>query len=143
MKRILSLFFIILYINFFTIHYFTIQNLFAESYNKNDEKNIDKDKKREKFLLEMKKLINAATKSGFSKKEVREITVIRDGKVLYVWDFLEQEKLRLKKEELKKKKSKRKERYLSVLDISDELESFETEKLDLIKDKSIFVGADQ
>ena len=38
--------------------------------------------------------------SGFSDKEVREITIVRKGKVLYVWDFLEKEKLRKKKEEI-------------------------------------------
>ena len=91
----------------------------------------------------MKKLLNAAIKSGFSDKEVREITVVRNGKVLYVWDFLEQEKLRLEREELSKKKSKRLDRYLTVMDISDELESYETKNLDIIKEKSIFVGAEQ
>ena len=91
----------------------------------------------------MEKLINAALKSGFSEKEVREITIVRKGKVLYVWDFLEQEKLRKKKEELNKKKSKRLERYLTVMDISNELESLETKNLDTLKDNSIFVGAEQ
>ena len=91
----------------------------------------------------MEKLISAATRSGFTEKEIREITVVRNGKVLYVWDFLEQEKLRLKKDELNKKKTKRRVRYLTVMDISDELESYETNNLDTIKDRSVFVGAEQ
>ena len=122
---------------------FTLQTLKAENYNKTDEKKIEADKKREKLLADMEKLINAAIKSGFSDKEVREITIIRKGKVLYVWDFLEKEKLRKKKEELNKYKSKRIDRYLTVMDIANELELLETRNLDSLKDKSIFVGAEQ
>ena len=110
---------------------------------KTDEKKIEADKKREKLLADMEKLINAAIKSGFSDKEVREITIVRKGKVLYVWDFLEKEKLRKKKEELNKYKSKRIDRYLTVMDIEKELVLLETRNLDSLKDKSIFVGAEQ
>tara|TARA_Y100001970_G_C14226431_1_gene855969 strand:+ start:2294 stop:2728 length:435 start_codon:yes stop_codon:yes gene_type:complete len=143
MNRILYLFFIILCLAILIIPVFSSQTVIAENFNKKDEKALDDNKKRKKFLLEMKKLLNAAIKSGFSDKEVREITVVRNGKVLYVWDFLEQEKLRLEREELSKKKSKRLDRYLTVMDISDELESYETKNLDIIKEKSIFVGAEQ
>ncbi len=122
---------------------FLTQTLKAENYNQKDEKQSKADKKNEKFLKEMEKLINAALKSGFSEKEVREITIVRKGKVLYVWDFLEQEKLRKKKEALNKKKSKRLQRYLTVMDIANELESSETKNLDNLKDNSIFVGAEQ
>ena len=122
---------------------FLTQTLKAENYNQKDENQIKADKKNEKFLKEMEKLINAALKSGFSEKEVREITIVRKGKVVYVWDFLEQEKLRKKKEALNKKKSKRLERYLTVMDIANELESSETKYLDTLKDNSIFVGAEQ
>ena len=143
MKRILYLFFIISFFLVFLISTFSIQNVRADKFDKRDEKTIQQEKKRKKFLLEMQNLLDAAVKSGFSEKEIREITVVRNGKVLYVWDFLEQEKLRLKKEELNKKKSKPLDRYLTVMDISDELESFETKDLDLLKDNSIFVGAEQ
>ena len=143
MKRILHLFLISSFFLTFFILNFSNQNVRADKYNKKDEKTIEEDKKEKKFLLEMQNLLNAAVKSGFSKKEIREITVVRHGKVLYVWDFLEQEKLRLKKEKLNKKKSKPIVRYLTVMDISDELESFETKDLDILKDNSIFVGAEQ
>ena len=143
MNRILRIFFIISSFLIFLIPTFSIKNVLADKYNERDEKTIEEDKKRQKFLLEMKKLLNAAVKSGFSEKEIREITVVRNGKVLYVWDFLEQEKLRLKKEELNKKRTKPLDRYLTVMDISDELESFETRDLDILKEKSIFVGAEQ
>lgn len=142
MKRILILFKIISLV-IYVITFFSINTSIAENFDNKNEKTIEEEKKRKKFLLELSKLIDAAKKSGFSEKEIREITVVRNGKVLYVWDFLEQEKLRLKKEELNKKKSKKMERYLTVMDISDELESYETKNLDLLKDKSVFVGAEQ
>ena len=52
-------------------------------------------------------------------------------------------KKQTKKDKLNKKKSKPLDRYLTVMDISDELEGFETKDLDLLKEKSIFVGAEQ
>ena len=90
----------------------------------------------------MQTLLDAAMKSGFSEKEIREITITRKGKVVHVWDFLEQEKLREKKVSLAKKRSKQLDRYLTVMDIADELESGETRDLDALKDKSIFIGAE-
>ena len=59
------------------------------------------------------------------------------------WDFMEQEKLRKKKEALAKKKFVPRERYLTVMDIANELESTETRDLDALKDRSIFVGAQE
>ena len=92
----------------------------------------------------LKKIIeNAATKSGFSEEEIREITVTRKGKVVHVWDFLEQEKLREKKEALARKSSIKRDRYLTVMDIADELEGGETKDLDALKEKSVFVGAEE
>ena len=43
-----------------------------------------------KFVKEMQALLNAAQKSGFSEKQIMDISVTRDGKLVYVWDFLEQ-----------------------------------------------------
>ena len=91
----------------------------------------------------MQALIEAAQKSGFSEKQIRDISVTRDGKLVYVWDFLEQEKLRQKKEDMTKKKFVPKQRYLTVMDIANELESSETRDLDALKDRSIFVGAEE
>ena len=91
----------------------------------------------------MQALLDAAQKSGFSEKQIREISVTRDGKLVYVWDFLEQEKLRQEKEDLAKKKFVPRERYLTVMDIANELESSETRELDALKDRSIFVGAEE
>ena len=81
--------------------------------------------------------------SGFTDKQIREISVTRDGKLVHVWDFLEQEKLRQKKEALAKQKFVQRERYLTVMDITDELESSETRELDALKDRSIFMGAEE
>ena len=121
----------------------SIHLAFAQNYNEPDKKTIEAEKERKKFLEEMQTLLDAAMKSGFSEKEIREITITRKGKVVHVWDFLEQEKLREKKVALAKKRSKQLDRYLTVMDIADELESGETRDLDALKDKSIFVGAEE
>ena len=107
------------------------------------EKEVKIEQERQKFIKGMQILLDAALKSGFSEKEIREITVTRKGKMLHIWDLLEQEKLREKKEALARKSSLPRERYLTVMDIADELEGGETKDLDALKDKSIFVGAEE
>ena len=107
------------------------------------EKEIKAEQVRQKFIKEMQILLDAAMKSGFSEKEIKEITVTRKGKVVHIWDFLEQEKLREKKKALARKSSIPRDRYLTVMDIADELEGGETKDLDALKDKSIFVGAEE
>jgi len=125
------------------VPYVTNQNVFSQSYLEQDEKKVKAEKERQKFVNEMQTLLEAAQKSGFSKKQIRDISVTRDGKLVYVWDFLEQEKLRKKKEALAKNKFVPLERYLTVMDITNELESSETRELDALKDRSIFVGAQE
>ena len=125
------------------VPYVTNQNIFSQSYSEQDEKRAKAEKERHKFVKEMQALLDAAQKSGFSEKQIRDISVTRDGKLVYVWDFLEQEKLRQKKDALAKKKFVTRERYLTVMDITDELESSETRELDALKDRSIFMGAEE
>ena len=125
------------------VPYVTNQIIFYQSYSEQDEKRAKAEKERQKFVKEMQALLDAAQKSGFSEKQIRDISVTRDGKLVYVWDFLEQEKMRQKKEDLAKKKFVPRERYLTVMDISNELESSETQKLDALKDRSIFVGSEE
>ena len=122
------------------VPFVTNQNVFSQSYSEKGAKAV---KERQKFVKEMQALLDAAQKSGFSEKQIREISVTRDGKLVYVWDFLEQEKLRQKKEALAKKKFVPRERYLTVMDIANELESSETRELDALKDRSIFMGAEE
>ena len=122
------------------VPFVTNQNVFSQSYSEKDAK---AEKELQKFVKEMQALLEAAQKSGFSEKQIREISVTRDGKLVYVCDFLEQEKLRQKKEALAKKKFVPRERYLTVMDIANELESSETRELDALKDRSIFMGAEE
>lgn len=117
--------------------------VFAQTQEQLEEKAIKAEKERQKFLTEMRTLMDATQQSGFTEKEIREIKVTRNGKEIHVWDFLEQEKIREKKAALAKKKSKPKDRYLTVMDISEELESKETRQLDLLKSESTFVGAEE
>ena len=58
-----------------------------------------------------------------------------------VWEFLEQEKLRREKEE--RRRFVPRDRYLSVRDISQEIQNQETRKLDALRQKMIFVGAEE
>ena len=125
------------------VPYVTNQIIFSQSYSEQDEKRAKAEKERQKFVKEMQALIDAAQKSGFSEKQIRDISVTRNGKLVYVWDFLEQEKVRQKKDDMAKKKFVMRERYLTVMDIADELESSETRELDALKDRSIFMGAEE
>ena len=121
----------------------TNQNVFSQSYSEKDEKESRVRKERQKFVKEMQALLAAAQKSGFSENQIKEITVTRNGEQVHVWDFLENEKLRQKKDALAKNKFVPRERYLTVMDITNELESSETLELDALKDRSIFVGAEE
>ena len=125
------------------VPFVTNQNVFSQSYSEQDEKEAKAEKERQKFVKDLQALLDAAQKSGFTEKQIREISVTHDGNLVHVWDFLEQEKLRQKKEALTKKKFIPRERYLTVMDIANELESSETRELDALKDRSIFVGAEE
>ena len=125
------------------VPFVTNQNVFSQSYSEKYENESKAKREHEKFVKEMQDLLDAARKSGFSEKQIREISVTRDGKPVHVWDFLEQEKLRQKKEALAKKKFVLRERYLTVMDIANELESSETRELDALKDRSVFMGAEE
>ena len=142
MQRILYLFLIIVVFPFWHYRGVPVQQVQA-NYSTEDEKALTAEKEKQKFIAEMQTLLVAAKKSGFTEKEIREITVTRKGKVVHVWDFLEQVKLKQKKEALAKKRLKPLERYLTVMEIGEEIESGETSDLDAIKDKSTFVGAEE
>ena len=119
------------------------QIVFSQSYSGQNEKEVNAERDRKKFIKELQALLDAARKSGFSEKQIREVSVTRDGKLVNVWDFLELVKLKQKKEALAKKRTKTIDRYLTVIEIGEEIESGETSNLDAIKDKSTFVGAEE
>ena len=106
-----------------------------------DEKELEARKEHDKFVKEMQTLLKAAKDSGFSQEDIRDITITRKGKTIVVWEFLEQEKLRREKEE--RRRFVPRDRYLSVRDISQEIQSQETRKLDALRQKMIFVGAEE
>ena len=143
MQRILFLFLIPLIFLFWQGNEFTVQQALAQNSTREDEKELLAEKERKKFKAKMQNLLDAASKSGFSEKEIREITVTRNGKVVYVWDFLEQVKLQQKKDTRANNRVKTPEKYLTVMDIAEEMESGETKDLDSLKDRSIFVGAEE
>ena len=99
------------------------------------------EKERKKFLAEMETLIKAAQDAGFSEQDIREMTITRKGKTINVWEFLEQEKLKKKREE--RRRFVPRDRYLTVMDITSELQSLESRDLDTLRKKMIFVGAEE
>jgi len=120
-----------------------LQPVFAQELDEQIEKEVKAEKERQKLIEAMQTLLEAAMESRFSGKEIREITGTRNGEVVHIWYFLEQAKLREKKDALARKSSIPRDRYLTVMDIADELEGGETRDLDVLKDKSIFVGAEE
>ena len=142
MQRILCLFLIFVVFPFWHDRDFYLKQVQA-NYSTEHDKALTAEKEKQKFIAEMQTLLVAATKSGFTEKEIREITVTRKGKEVHVWDFLELVKLKQKKEALAKKRTKTIDRYLTVIEIGEEIESGETSDLDAIKDKSTFVGAEE
>ena len=66
------------------VPFLTNQNVFSQSYSEKDEKEAKAKRDLQKFVKEMQELLHAAKKSGFSEKQIREISVTRDGKLVHV-----------------------------------------------------------
>ena len=120
---------------------FEVLSVKAQAMEELDEKELKARKEHEKFVKEMETLIKAAQDSGFSQEDIRDISITRKGKSIIVWEFLEQEKIRREREE--RRRFIPRDRYLSVRDISHEMQSQETRKLDILRKKMIFVGAEE
>ena len=99
------------------------------------------EKELKKFMAEMETLIKAAQDAGFSEQDIREMTITRKGKTINVWEFLEHERLNRKREE--RRRFVPRDRYLTVMDITSELQSLESRDLDTLRKKMIFVGAEE
>ncbi|MEE3122982.1 MAG: hypothetical protein VX399_10335 [SAR324 cluster bacterium] len=121
--------------------YFEVSSVQAQALEELDEKELKARKEHEKFVKEMETLIKAAQDSGFSQEDIRDISITRKGKSIVIWEFLEQEKIRREREE--RRRFVPRDRYLSVRDISHEMQSQETRKLDSLRKKMIFVGAEE
>ncbi len=106
-----------------------------------EEKELKAEKERQQFIQELQQLVDAAMNSGFTEEEIRDITVDRDGKTILVWEFLEQEKIRA--ERLASQRFEPKDRYLTVTDITEELEMREPSRLDELRQDTTFTGAEQ
>ncbi len=106
-----------------------------------EEKELKAEKERQQFIQELQQLVDAAQNSGFTEEEIRDISVDRDGKTILVWEFLEQEKLRA--ERMASQRFEPKDRYLTVTDITEELEMREPSRLDKLREDTTFTGAEQ
>jgi len=113
----------------------------AQSIAELDEKARRLERERKKFVKELETLLTAAKDSGFSEEELKAITIDRKGKTIVVWEFLAQERIREKLREGRKFKPR--DRYLTVLDVTNELQSRERLQLDDLQDRTVFTGSEE
>ncbi|MCZ6531507.1 MAG: hypothetical protein O7A08_00930 [SAR324 cluster bacterium] len=94
------------------------------------------EEKKEGFynVEELKRLLEVARESGFTEKEMREITIEDGDKVINVWDFLK-ELERKKRERAAKTKAQQEKVYLTVQDVIDEMEKDLPMDLSKLRDK--------
>ena len=116
-------------------------NLKAQNIEEAEEAARKEEKERKKFFAEMETLIKAAQDAGFSEQDIREMTITRKGKTINVWEFIEQERLKRKREE--RRRFVPRDRYLTVMDITSELQSLESRDLDTLRKKMVFMGAEE
>ena len=94
------------------------------------------EEKREGFynVEELKRLLEVARESGFTEKELREITVEDGDKVINVWDFLKEYE-RKKRERAARLKAQKEKVYLTVQDVVEDLEKEQPKDLSRLRDK--------
>jgi hypothetical protein len=97
---------------------------------------LGQEKRKEGFynIEELKRLLEVARESGFTEKEMREITIEDGGKVINVWDFLK-EMERKKRERAAKDKAQQEKVYLTVQDVFEEMEKDLPKDLSKLRDK--------
>ncbi len=94
------------------------------------------EEKREGFynVEELKRLLEVARESGFTEKELREITVEDGDKVINVWEFLKEHE-RKKRERAARLKAQEEKVYLTVQDVVEDLEKEQPKDLSRLRDK--------
>ena len=99
------------------------------------------ERERKQFVKELETLMTAAKGAGFGEDELKAITLDRKGKTIVVWEFLEQERIR---EKLRAgRKFKPRDRYLTVLDVTNELQSRERLQLEDLQERTVFTGTEE
>lgn len=94
---------------------------------------------QQKFVKDLQQLFDAAKISGFSEDALREMSIERNGTTIRIWDYLQREKSRqLQQEEEERRKQNK--HYLTVHDITDELNENEPEQLKQLRSKLVFGG---
>jgi len=115
--------------------------LHAQSIADLDEKARRLERERKQFVKELETLMTAAKGAGFDEDELKAITLDRKGKTIVVWEFLEQERIREKLRAGRKFKSR--DRYLTVLDVTNELQSRERLQLEDLQERTVFTGTEE
>ncbi len=83
---------------------------------------------------ELRRLLEVAREAGFSEQELREITIEDEGKVINVWQYL-QELERKKREAAARLKAQQEKVYLTVQEQLEELKKDDPEDLTRLRDK--------
>lgn len=99
-------------------------------------------KQRSETLSEMENLIRVAREAGFTEDELREITVERDGEKINVWDFIQVEKERMALAK-KEQEEAAKKRFITVSDITEDLNQRESRQISNLRDRLLFSGEEE
>ena len=103
-----------------------------------DEHQLELKRKHKKMIRDMENLLRVAQEVGFTEEELKKITVQQEGEVINVWEFLQKEnesQSAQKDEDLPQKKQ-----YLTVQDITKELNKREKKQINTLKQTLMFSG---
>lgn len=90
-------------------------------------------------INELRRLIEIARESGFSEKQIEDITVEdEEGNVIKAWAFI-QDYDRRKKEEAERLAAQRAKVYLTPQEIIDELDEKQPKDIDDLREKMLFI----
>lgn len=106
------------------------------------EKELEAAKARLKTLREYQKLIDVAKNAGFNDEELRKISVERDGETIFLLEFIEAEVRQMQKDK-KEKEEASKKRYITVKDITEDLNLKESDQISNLRDTLIFSGEEE
>ena len=94
---------------------------------------------RAKLLQEMQRYLDVAREAGFTEQELKEITIDRNGEVLNVWQYIQNELAHQKKLEQQQKQFRNK-LYLNADDVLEDLQDKQPEQIRKLRQKLILTG---
>ena len=92
-----------------------------------------------KLLREMQRYLDVAREAGFTEQELKEVTIERNGEVVNVWQYIQNELTRQKKLEQEKKQSRNK-LYLDADDVREDLRGEQPSQISKLRQKLTLTG---